>query len=64
MSRPAIQTSNVIQQDNSYAASLSIDELGDMVSDSVVEAADGCIVEPDGSCPHFHRSPLLVLGMI
>ena len=64
MSRSSIQTSNVIQQDNSYAASLSVAEIEEMASDSVVEAADGCQVEPDGSCPHFHRSPLLVLGLI
>lgn len=32
--------------------------------DSVLEAADGCSVEPDGRCPHGYRSPLIVLGMI
>jgi hypothetical protein len=28
------------------------------------EATDGCIVEPDGTCPHGHQSWLLELGMI
>lgn len=40
------------------------DELREMVFDSVVTATDGCEVEPDGTCPHGHRSWLLVLGMI
>ena len=26
--------------------------------------ADGCPVEPDGTCRHGYRSPLLLLGMI
>lgn len=34
------------------------------VCDSVVEATDGCSVEPDGRCEHGHRSWLLVLGVI
>ena len=28
------------------------------------EATDGCWVEPDGTCPHGHRSWLLELGLI
>jgi hypothetical protein len=32
--------------------------------DSVVEATDGCRVEPDGVCPHGYPSWLLYLGMI
>jgi hypothetical protein len=28
------------------------------------EATDGCWVEPDGACPHGHRSWLLELGLI
>lgn len=28
------------------------------------EATDGCIVEPDGMCPHGHPSWLVRLGMI
>ena len=35
-----------------------------MLSDSVQEAADGCSVEPDGTCPHGYRSPCLLLGVI
>ena len=34
------------------------------VLDSVVEAVDGCLVEPDGVCPHGTPSWLIVLGMI
>ena len=26
--------------------------------------ADGCIVEPDGECPHGHPSFLIVLGLL
>ena len=28
------------------------------------EATDGCIVEPDGTCPHGCKSWMLVLGLI
>jgi hypothetical protein len=32
--------------------------------DSVVEATDGCRVEPDGVCPHGYPSWLIQLGLI
>lgn len=32
--------------------------------DGVVETEDGCIVEPDGVCPHGEESPLLIAGCI
>lgn len=32
--------------------------------DSVCEATDGCVCEPDGICPHGHPSWLLRLGLI
>jgi len=32
--------------------------------DSVVEATDGCSVEPDGRCPHGHVSWFIYLGLI
>jgi hypothetical protein len=32
--------------------------------DGVAKATDGCKVEPDGSCPHGHKSWLLVMGLI
>ena len=35
-----------------------------MLMDSVQEAADGCRVEPDGTCPHGYRSPAILLGII
>ncbi len=35
-----------------------------IIGDEDCEATDGCIVEPDGVCPHGKQSWLLVLGMI
>lgn len=52
------------QEEWEHAKALTDDEINDMVLDSVVEAADGCSVEPDGQCPHGYRSPLIVLGYI
>ena len=34
------------------------------ICDGVCEATDGCIVEPDGICPHGHPSWLLRIGII
>jgi hypothetical protein len=42
----------------------SMDELLDMVHEGVVEATDGCDVEPDGMCEHGHPSWLLAMDMI
>ncbi len=42
----------------------TMDEIGEMVMDSVVPATDGCNVEPDGICEHGHPSWLLRLGYI
>jgi hypothetical protein len=39
-------------------------ELEEWVFDSICEATDGCIVEPDGVCPHGHPSWMLYLGVI
>lgn len=33
-------------------------------ADGYCEATDGCVVEPDGTCTHGHRSWLLELGLI
>lgn len=41
-----------------------IDQISEWVSDSVCEAVDGCMVEPDGTCEHGFPSWLLQLGMI
>lgn len=60
----AMHREDIKDMDIKYAQSLSMEELEDMVLDCVVTAADGCEVEPDGTCEHGHRSPLLVLGMI
>lgn len=51
--------------EQAHAASLDIEELREMAlgfQDCI--AADGCSVEPDGSCQHGYRSPLLVKGLI
>ena len=42
----------------------SDEELEEMVMDSVVDATDGCMVEPDGCCQHGHPSWLIALGLI
>jgi hypothetical protein len=42
----------------------SDDQLEYWVIDSVVDAVDGCQVEPDGICPHGCKSWLTVLGLI
>jgi len=42
----------------------SDEELEEMVMDSVVDATDGCRVEPDGCCQHGHPSWLIALGLI
>lgn len=34
------------------------------LADDVLEAWDGCSVEPDGICPDGYRSPLLLLGIV
>lgn len=47
-----------------YAAQFDIEDLESMMFDGDVETADGCAVEPDGTCEHGYRSPLLMLGYI
>jgi hypothetical protein len=34
------------------------------ITEGTVETVDGCIVEPDGVCPHGFLSPLLEAGLI
>ena len=41
-----------------------MESLTEMVADGVVDATDGCQVEPDGQCEHGHNSWLLVMGLI
>lgn len=41
-----------------------IDELADMADAGIVDATDGCQVEPDGECQHGYPSWLLYLGYI
>lgn len=40
------------------------EDIEEWIFDGSAEATDGCFVEPDGICPHGHRSWLLVLGLI
>ena len=35
-----------------------------LFGDGDCEATDGCIVEPDGACPHGHPSWLILHGLI
>jgi hypothetical protein len=42
----------------------SEEQLKIWVIDSVVDATDGCRVEPDGVCPHGYPSWLIQLGLI
>jgi len=41
-----------------------IDQLEEWGNDGVVEATDGCRVEPDGICEHGHPSWFLYMGII
>jgi hypothetical protein len=41
-----------------------LEQIEKWVYDSVVEATDGCEVEPDGICPHGYPSWLIYLGYI
>ena len=42
----------------------TIEQLEEWSYDGACEATDGCLVEPDGTCPHGCDSWLLVLGYI
>ena len=42
----------------------SMEEIEMWVMDSVVDATDGCSVEPDGTCQHGYPSWLLYVGLI
>ena len=42
----------------------NMEEVLEELSGSVVVAADGCNVEPDGKCVHGYSSPLLLLNII
>jgi len=51
-------------EDLEWALTFSFADFEDAVEDGVIEVADGCMVELDGTCPHGHKSPFLVLGSI
>jgi len=34
------------------------------LEEGYAETPDGCVVEPDGVCPHGYKSWLLILGLI
>lgn len=40
------------------------EQLEEWILEGVCEATDGCTVEPDGYCEHFHVSWLLYFDMI
>lgn len=42
----------------------AISTLKKQLSSGVARATDGCKVEPDGTCPHQHKSWLLELGFM
>ena len=42
----------------------SIAQLEEWMDDGICEAPDGCVVEPDGRCPHGKPSWLILLGLI
>ena len=42
----------------------SIEQFEEWLMDGVCEATDGCIVEPDGTCPHGCNSWLIELWLI
>jgi hypothetical protein len=46
----------------SYTAS----ELEEMLDSGMAfaDCEEGCVVEPDGECPHGHPSVLILLGLI
>ncbi len=60
------------KKDVAYAKEIQSDpaRLEQMMEDALfgdswgLEVVDGCMVEPDGKCPHGHKSPLRVLGLI
>ena len=42
----------------------SMEQLEEWMLDGICEATDGCMVEPDGRCPHGQLSWLLELGLM
>ncbi len=43
---------------------IDLEEVEEWISEGWAEATDGCVVEPDGVCPHGCRSKLLEWGLI
>lgn len=41
-----------------------VSQLEEWCDEGICEATDGCIVEPDGTCPHGHPSWILYFGLI
>ena len=50
--------------DPSHYEPPNLDTMMQWLDEGIAEATDGCIVEPDGVCPHACQSWLLVLGYI
>jgi hypothetical protein len=53
-----------LEEEREHADKLTEDEIGAILFDGDCETIDGCVVEPDGMCPHGYKSPLLILGVI
>ena len=42
----------------------TIKQLEKWESEGTCKTPDGCVVEPDGVCPHGHESWMLIMGLI
>lgn len=42
----------------------SVKTMSKWMDDGIAKATDGCKVEPDGTCPHGHKSWMIQLGII
>lgn len=62
--RDVMDERSKISMIHDHAASLTIEDLEDAMSECGIETADGCWVETDGRCEHGFPSPMLVLGYI
>ena len=53
------------EKEYTYTQVMELIRCGDIDPlDSVQLTSDGCLVEPDGICPHGFKSPLLIVRMI
>ena len=69
MTRPLMGGGDNMKQDVSKVkrervSPPSLEQLEEWLEEGLCEATDGCMVEPDGVCPHGKKSWLIVFGMI